>query len=93
MSRSRTFLGDDRAGEGNALAAFGLAAERAIGLAGALSAGTRRFPYFPFPQGIANAHDHRQSLDSLAERDLVRLRAIRKAIANGLQAAARQAAP
>jgi len=62
--RNRTLFIDDRAGERLALAAFGRAAERTIGLAGAPSTAARGFTDIAFTNGIADADDHGNSLAS-----------------------------
>lgn len=60
--RSRTLLIDNGSRELDALAAFGLAAERAICLARGHAAAARGFADLTFPDGIANADDHERSL-------------------------------
>jgi hypothetical protein len=66
LLRSSTFLSDNGTRERDALAAFGLETERAIGLAGADRASTRGAAHFAFLDCIANADDHRDphSVDS-----------------------------
>ena len=60
--RSRTFLVDNGSRERHALAAFRLAAERAIGLAGAFCAAACRLAYILFPNRITDTDDHGCSL-------------------------------
>jgi hypothetical protein len=68
MLRSSALGIDNGSREGHALAALGLAAKRAIGLAGAHRTTARGVAHLTFPNGIAYAHDHRiESLTSLDE--------------------------
>ena len=71
--RSRTFFGDDRSRERNALATFRLASQRPIGLAGADRTITRRFAHIALPNCIANADDHRTSQISASHLELLRM--------------------
>jgi hypothetical protein len=76
MLRSSAFGCDDLACEWHALSAFGLAAERAIGLAGADCALTGRGSDIAFPNCIADADDHR--ILALDESLMAIMRVIRK---------------
>ncbi len=60
--RSRAFLIDDLACERHALTAFGGPAEAFVRLTRSSGTGARGFPYLVFPNGIADADDHGDSL-------------------------------
>ena len=62
-SGSVAFFGDDGAGKGNALAAFGLTTHRPIGLTGAFCTGTSGGADILFADGITDANDHETSLE------------------------------
>ena len=66
--RNRTLFIDDGTRERHTLAAFRLAAERTIGLAGAPRAAACGFTDIAFTNGIADADDHGNSLASASPR-------------------------
>ena len=74
--RSRAFFVDNGSRERDALAAFRLTAERAIGLAGGSRSGTRGIANLAFADMVADADDHSGSLS--LEPQLALLRTGRK---------------
>ncbi|MGF7201048.1 hypothetical protein GGQ82_000083 [Sphingobium olei] len=61
LSGRRAFSRDDGARKGDALAAFGTAAELGIGAARRVRAIARGFPQVFFPNRVTDADDHRSA--------------------------------